>query len=266
MEEDQGRYPRLSVALDVTLEAAGDQCRGRIVDLRPETAKIRFLAKSLDLQPGANVQLRFAVPDQGSPLSVMASVVQTSPESVVLSLINLERQQFRRLKELVDSLLEREWQQLLNELPELTSPREAVVKRDETSAPKADAAKEVEPFRPKEERGPVHDALPEEDPFKELPPQIELETSAPRADSAKKLEPLSPTEEVGPVRDAPSEEDPLQELLAQAGLDGLRLPSNGVLSPQWRNFLNHLGPGQSGTGKPTSKRSRNADEKPRPGV
>jgi hypothetical protein len=45
----------------------------------------------------------------------------------------------------------------------------------------------------------------------------------------------------------------LQELLVQAGLSGLCLPANGLLSPQWRKFLEQLGPKASSN--PTGSRS-----------
>jgi hypothetical protein len=39
----------------------------------------------------------------------------------------------------------------------------------------------------------------------------------------------------------------LRELLRHVGLDSLRLPPNGVLSRQWRDFLEQLGPNASGS-------------------
>ena len=44
-----------------------------------------------------------------------------------------------------------------------------------------------------------------------------------------------------PVTDVPSEQAGMKELLGQVGLGGLRLPSGGVLSRQWRDFLERLG-------------------------
>jgi len=204
------RFPRLGVALDVTVEAGGTQWRGRIVDLSPDAVKVRWPAEAAQLQPGANVRLRFALLDREFPFWVTASVARTSPESTVLWFVDLEDQQFQRLKDLMDSLLQREWQQVLDELVTLTPMGEGQVKPQETSASRPEAVEEQARVTPEDE--------------------------------------ASSSSSTGP------DEDRLQELLARSGLSSLRFPSDGALSTQWKEFLSGLGPQQSPTGAPTSKK------------
>lgn len=202
MAETRLRYPRLGVALDVTVEAGETQLRGRIVDLSPDAVKVRWPWEPARLQPGTDVRLRFALPDREFPFWVTASVARTSPESTILWFVDLEDQQFQRLKDLVDSLLQREWQQVLDEVVTLTPSGEGQVKQEETSA-----------------------------------------TSP---------EPVGEAARVTPEAEATSASS--QELLAQAGLSNLRLPSSGVLSRQWKEFLDGLEAKGSPTDAPPSKR------------
>ena len=209
------RYPRLGVALDVTVEAGGTQWRGRMVDLSRDAVKVRWPAESAQLQPGTNVRLRFALPDREFPFSVTASVARASPESTVLWFVDLDDQQFQRLKDLVDSLLQREWQDVLDELFTLTPSGEGEVKPQETGASRPEPVEEEVLVTPEDE-----------------------------ASSAPSTEPGEDT----------SGEDTSQELLARTGLNSLRFPSDGVLSTQWKEFLGGLGGKQSPTGAPTSKK------------
>ncbi len=210
------------MALDVALEATGNRWQGRIVDLSPYTVKVRSLTKAVNLPPGTNVDLRFALPEQGLPLSLTACVLQANPESIVL---NLKPHQFQSLKDLVDSLLEREWQQVLNELHGLAPSAVTEVKRDEPSAPRPEPTREVERVTAQQQPAPL-----------------------------REVERVTAQQQPAPLPEGESEKDPLPELLAQAGLDSLRLPSNGALSPQWRDFLHRLGSGPGKTVKPTSKK------------
>jgi len=195
------RYPRLSVALDVIVEAGATQWRGRIVNLSPDAVKVRWRAESAQLQPGTDVRLKFALPDREFPFWVTASVARTSPESTVLWFVDLEDQQFQRLKALVDSLLQREWQQVLDEIVALTPPGEG--------------------------------------------------QAMPQGTSASRPEPVEEEARVTPEEEGNSG---LRELLARTAISRLRFPRSGVLSTQWKEFLSGLGPQQSPTGAPTSKK------------
>ncbi len=63
----------------------------------------------------------------------------------------------------------------------------------------------------------------------------------------------APAEQPVPLTDIQSERARLQELLRQVGLASLRLPPNGILSPQWRDFLEQL---KSANGSPGSRAFR----------
>ena len=135
MTETRPKYPRLGVALDVTVEAGGTQWRGRMINLSPDAVKIRWPGEPAQLKPGTDVRLRFALPDREFPFWLAASVAQTSPQSTVLWFVDPDDQQFRRLKDLLDSLLQREWEQVLNELVVLTPSGAGPAGLQRTSAP-----------------------------------------------------------------------------------------------------------------------------------
>ena len=135
MTETRPKYPRLGVALDVTVEAGGTQWRGRIINLSPDAVKIRWPGEPAQLKPGTDVRLRFALPDREFPFWLAASVAQTSPQSTVLWFVDPDDQQFRRLKDLLDSLLQREWEQVLDELVVLTPSGAGTAGLQRTSAP-----------------------------------------------------------------------------------------------------------------------------------
>jgi hypothetical protein len=208
--ETRLRFPRLGAALDVTVEAGGTQWRGRILDLSRDAVKVRWQEGAAGVKPGANVRLQFALRDRELPFWVTASVARTSPESAVLWFVDLEDQQFQRVKDLVDSLLQREWQQVLDELVTLTPPAGGQVKPIGTSPSKPEAVEEQGRLTPEEE--------------------------------------ASSSSSTGP------DEDRLHEDLARAGINSLHFPSGGVLSPQWKEFLNGLGPKRSPSGPPIRKK------------
>ena len=214
MPETRLKFPRLGVALDVTVEAGGTEWRGRMLQLSRDAVKVRWPEEPAQLKPGTNVRLRFALPDREFPFSVTASVAQTSPESTILWFVDLEDQQFQRLKDLVDSLLQREWHQVLDEIVTLTPSGAGQGKPPATSPPRP------EPPRPE----PVEEA------------------------------PATPEEEVISSSSTESDEGRFKEFLARAGLSNLRFPSSGVLSRQWKEFLSSLGPKHSPTGAPTGKK------------
>jgi len=160
------------VALDVTVEAGGTQWRGRIINLSPDAVKIRWPGEPAHLQPGTDVRLRFALPDREFPFWLPASVAQTSPQSTVLWFVDLEDQQFWRLKDLLDSLLQREWEQVLDELVVLTPSGEGPAGLHRTSAPSPEPE---EPAREMAAASPSQSAGSEADGSQELLAQAGLD-------------------------------------------------------------------------------------------
>ncbi len=183
MGRDRRRYPRASVGLAVTCEAAGGVWQGRTVDLSPFGAKVSVLGGPIDLPPGTSVQLRFPPQDQGLPLLLPASVVRTNAAGIALDFGSLGDQQFQCLKEYVCSLVLREWHEML------TPPANG-------GGLQASADLSGEPFTSTDRRS---------------------HTSGGNG----------------------SREDRWQALLDRLGLD-LQIPSNGLLSRQWREFLERL--------------------------
>ena len=106
MGRDRRRYPRVGVELSIAIEAAGSQWLGKTVDLSPYGVKVALPANSVSLPPGTRVELKLALPDQQSALSLTASVVRTEPYGISLNFIDLGAQHFARLKDVVDSLLQ----------------------------------------------------------------------------------------------------------------------------------------------------------------
>ena len=168
------RFPRLGVALDVTVEAGETQSRGRIADLSPDALKVRWHADSAQLQPGTNVRLRFALPDREFPLWVTASVARTNPESAVLWFVDLDDQKFQRLKDLMDSLLRREWQEVLDELLAPTPSGEGQVKPQATSVSRPDPRKQEARVTPEDKASSPSSSGPEENGSQELLDRVGL--------------------------------------------------------------------------------------------
>lgn len=79
-------------------------------------------------------------------------------------------------------------------------------------------------------------------------------TGVPRGEAAEDLDVVRRSEVSVPLSDIRSERGRLQKLLGQVGLESLCLPSNGVLSLQWRAFLDQLG-STSQTGRAQSRRT-----------
>lgn len=109
MVKDRRRYPRASIGLDVTLEAAGQLWEGKTIDLSPYGVKVTSLPTAIILPPGERVQVRFPSLAQEPPLSIDASVVRTDPDGLALRFDDLEDKQFQRLKHLVGTVVLREW-------------------------------------------------------------------------------------------------------------------------------------------------------------
>lgn len=205
MGEDRRCYPRACRALDVTLDAAGRQRRGKTVNLSPFGAKVALSGNSVPLAPRTNIGVRLTLPD--GELSVTAMVVRTDPDGVALNFGSLEARQFQRLKDLVDSLLMQEWRELLVEL-EGGSPVPL-------TAPSSD-----------------RDVPPPETPSA----QATVAASQPSVFARQRGRPTPPKPSVTPAHDH-SETERLRALLNRLGLGDLQLPS-GPLTGHWREFLN----------------------------
>lgn len=115
MVKDRRRYPRASIGIDITLQAAGQLFEGKTIDLSPYGAKVTSLPTAIILPPGDRVQLRFSSLDQDPPLSIDASVARTDPDGLALRFDDLEDQQFQRLKHLVGTVVLQEWRGTLHE-------------------------------------------------------------------------------------------------------------------------------------------------------
>jgi hypothetical protein len=137
------------------------------MNLSPVGIKIAPLPVLLLL--GTSVQIRFPTRDRELPLSLPATVHRTDPDGIAFSFGNVGAQEFKRLKSLVDSNLQQEWQELLQ--------------------------------------------------------QIEAQS------------PAATVRSLGGDR---SELERWQALLDRLGFDSLQLPSEGVLTGQWRDFLERL--------------------------
>jgi len=97
----------ITVGLDVTLEAGSSQWHAKTLSLSPYGVKVASVAQSQPLRPGSSVRLRIPLPDQDAPLSCPAGVVRTDPDGVALKFGSLGDSEFGRVKDLVDSLLQR---------------------------------------------------------------------------------------------------------------------------------------------------------------
>lgn len=108
MGRDRRRYPRVGVALDISVEAAGRRWDAKTVDLSPYGVKVALPPNGgIKLPPGTTIQLRLLLPDGGSPLALTARVVRTDRDGIALCFEHLEAGYFERLKAAVDSLLGR---------------------------------------------------------------------------------------------------------------------------------------------------------------
>ena len=106
MGRDRRRYPRVGVALDISIEAAGRRWDAKTVDLSPYGVKVALPANKIKLPPGTTIQLRLILPDGESPLALTARVVRPDRDGIALCFEHLEAGYFERLKAVVDSLLE----------------------------------------------------------------------------------------------------------------------------------------------------------------
>lgn len=169
MAKERRRYPRAGIEFNITVETPGGPWQGRTLNLSPVGIKIAPLRHPLLLPVGASVQIRFPAHDRGHPFSLPAIVHRADPDGIAFSFANVGAHEFKRLKSLVDSNLQREWQELLQQI-EAQSPTATV-------------------------RSPGSDR---------------------------------------------SEMERWQALLDRLGFDSLQLPTDGVLTGQWRDFLKRL--------------------------
>ena len=200
---------------DVTVQSSRGHWSGKTVGLSPSGAKVTLAGNSVKLPERTVVKLQIALPDGIPPLSLPARVMETDSDGVSLFFINL-RDQAQRLKDLLDSL---------HQSGSSGSPNSERHVSTQSSMP----PEFVEDTRPAEgvaKPGGAGDG---------------------KREPVESLQPAEPEERSVPPSDVRAQEARLQELLGQAGLDGLSLPSNGVLSPQWRKFLEQLGPKASPT-------------------
>lgn len=167
MVKERRRYPRAGIEFNITVETPGGPWQGRTMNLSPVGIKVAPLPVLLPL--GTSVQIRFPTHDREPPFSLPATVHRTDPDGIAFSFGNVGAQEFKRLKSLVDSTLQQEWQELLQ--------------------------------------------------------QIEAQ---------------SPAATVRSLGGGRSELERWQALLDRLGFDSLQLPSEGVLTGQWRDFLKRL--------------------------
>lgn len=106
MSRDRRRYPRVAVELDLTFEAEGIRREAKAVDLGPYGIKVALPSNSITFPPGTRIELRLAVPDE-DPVFFTTSVIRTDPDGIALNFINPGALPFARLKDLVDSLLQK---------------------------------------------------------------------------------------------------------------------------------------------------------------
>ena len=101
MGQDQRRYPRARVELDVRAEAAGREWHGKTVDLSVGGVKIAPLSRSVSLV-STGVQLWLSLPDQDAPLALTAAVERVDTDGITLTFVDLGEDQLRRLKHFLE--------------------------------------------------------------------------------------------------------------------------------------------------------------------
>lgn len=106
MSRDRRRYPRVAVEMNLAFEAEGILREAKAVDLGPYGLKVVLPANSIAFPPGTRIELRLDIPN-GDPISLAASVVRTDSDGIALSFTNPGALPFARLKDLVDSLLQK---------------------------------------------------------------------------------------------------------------------------------------------------------------
>ena len=105
MGQDQRRYPRADVALDVTVETPTTHWKGKTLNLSPSGVKVESQTRPAPFSPGTSAQVCLHLGDRNPPLRLAASVVRVDPDGLALTFVRLGLHEFQRLKALVDSLL-----------------------------------------------------------------------------------------------------------------------------------------------------------------
>ena len=99
------------------------------MNLSPVGVKIAPLRDPLLLSLGTSVQIRFPEHDREHPFSLPATVVRADPDGIAFGFSDVGAQEFKRLKSLVDSNLQREWQGLLQQMEAQHPPAAGSVSR-----------------------------------------------------------------------------------------------------------------------------------------
>jgi len=107
MGRDRRRYPRVTLALGISVAALGRQWQAKTIDLSPYGVRIALPAGPATLPAGTIAELQLSLPDEQAPLVLGGRVVRTDPDGVAFNFVNLSARRFSRLKHLVDSLIER---------------------------------------------------------------------------------------------------------------------------------------------------------------
>lgn len=149
MGRERRRYHRTTLGVDISLEVAGRQWQAKTINLSPYGAKVARLPNVGTLLDGTSVQLRLPAVGQEPPLCLTANVERTESDGIALSFPALGDQQLQRLKDLVDSLLLREWQELASQLVDAKTP-EKVGAAAASAVPTPKSAEGERPLAPRE--------------------------------------------------------------------------------------------------------------------
>ena len=122
MSKERRRYPRAAVELNLTVETPGGPWHGKTLNLSPVGVKVAPLRQPLLLPTGTSVQIRFPTLDRANPFSLAASVVRADADGIAFSFDKVGAQEFKRIKSLVDSDMQREWQELLQQIEARHAP------------------------------------------------------------------------------------------------------------------------------------------------
>ncbi len=99
---DRRRSPRAAIAIPIkVIESKGVEWQGLSVNLSTFGVKIRPHAPGT---PGASVRLQFTLPDDDTPLFVLAQFVRTDEGEDAYRFVNLTRTEYQHLNDLVQRL------------------------------------------------------------------------------------------------------------------------------------------------------------------
>ena len=133
MGNERRRYPRAPVEFNIAVDTPAGPWNGKTLNLSPVGIKIAPLRQPLLLPLGTSVQIRFPTLGRANPFSLPATVQRADPDGVAFKFGELGAQEFRRLKGFVDSNLQQEWQEVLEQIEAQSPPASAVAQsRDRT--------------------------------------------------------------------------------------------------------------------------------------